>query len=267
MKPAQYALLGIAALFGLSAVYVVTLEKPAPVATVQAPAATVPTEKILVARQDIAIGHTLGPDNMVWETWTRPTASGGNFIGANSRPRADAELAGRVARQPFVAGEPIRESKLIDRNGAGFMAAILPEGRRAVSTEITAESGAGGFILPNDRVDVIMTRREKADANGIEPITAQVVLSNIRVLAIDQAPKEKDGQNAVIGKTATLELRPDEVGVLTRSRLAGTLSLALRSIADAAKGGEESDVNASAITVYRGTRGQEVLSCNPVCTR
>jgi pilus assembly protein CpaB len=115
------------------------------------------------------------------------------------------------------------------------MAAILPTGMRAVSTEISAENGAGGFILPNDRVDVILTQRVKNVEHPEQPdvILSRMILPSIRVLAIDQAPKEKDGQNAVVGKTATLELKPEQIPVLTAARQAGSLSLALRSITDA----------------------------------
>jgi pilus assembly protein CpaB len=113
------------------------------------------------------------------------------------------------------------------------MAAILPTGLRAVSTEISPETGAGGFILPNDRVDVILTKRDKnPDRSGQDIVNAEIILSNVRVLAIDQAPKEKDGQNAVVGKTVTLELKPEQSETLARARQTGTLSLALRSIAD-----------------------------------
>jgi pilus assembly protein CpaB len=115
------------------------------------------------------------------------------------------------------------------------MAAILPSGMRAVSTEISAETAAGGFILPNDRVDIVLTRRLKNPdgAGGNDLILSEAILTNIRVLAIDQAPKEKDGQNAVVGKTVTLELKPDQVATISAARQSGTLSLALRSIVDA----------------------------------
>jgi pilus assembly protein CpaB len=114
------------------------------------------------------------------------------------------------------------------------MAAILPTGMRAISTEISPETGAGGFILPNDRVDVILSKREKnpdRNASG-DVVNSEIILSNIRVLAIDQAPKEKDGQNSVVGRTVTLELKPEQAETLARSRQTGTLALALRSIAD-----------------------------------
>jgi pilus assembly protein CpaB len=119
------------------------------------------------------------------------------------------------------------------------MAAILPSGMRAVSTEISAETAAGGFILPNDRVDVVLTRRLKnpeganGPTGGNDLIVSEVVLTNIRVLAIDQAPKEKDGQNAVVGKTVTLELKPDQIAILAAARQGGTLQLALRALVDA----------------------------------
>ena len=114
------------------------------------------------------------------------------------------------------------------------MAAILPTGMRAVSTEISPETGAGGFILPNDRIDVILSKREKnPDRSGApDVVNSEIILANVRVLAIDQAPKEKDGQNAVVGRTVTLELKPEQAETLARARQSGTLSLALRSIAD-----------------------------------
>jgi pilus assembly protein CpaB len=192
------------------------------------------TVDVLVAKSDISLGQTVTPNEMSWQTWPAATASS-SFIRRSERSEAIKEITGSIARSPFIAGEPIREPKLIKANGSGFMAAILPQGMRAISTEISPETGAGGFILPNDRVDVILTRREKnpdPKATG-DLVISEVKLSNIRVLAIDQAPKEKDGQNSVIGKTVTLELKPEQVPVLSAARQAGTLSLSLRSIADA----------------------------------
>jgi pilus assembly protein CpaB len=204
--------------------------KPAPVA----PVAQLPTIDVLVAKSDIALGQALKPDDMQWQTWPAANASN-TFIRRGDRPDAANQVAGSIARAPFIAGEPIREQKLVKADGSGFMAAILPTGMRAISTEISAETGAGGFILPNDRVDVILTKREKNpdNTNAQDIVVSMVILTNIRVLAIDQAPKEKDGQNAVVGKTVTLELKPEQTVTLGAARQAGTLSLALRSIADA----------------------------------
>lgn len=197
------------------------------------PVAQLQTVDVLVAKSDIGLGQTLTPEDMQWQTWPASTASN-TFIRRNERPDATTQVVGSIARAPFIAGEPIREPKLVKANGSGFMAAILPTGMRAISTEISPETGAGGFILPNDRVDVILSKREKnPDRNGsADIVNSEIILANVRVLAIDQAPKEKDGQNAVVGKTVTLELKPEQSETLARARQTGTLSLALRSIAD-----------------------------------
>jgi len=204
--------------------------KPAPLQ----PVAQMETVDVLVAKSDIGLGQTVKLEDLLWQTWPASTVSN-TFIRRSDRPDATTQVAGSIARAPFIAGEPIREQKLVKADGSGFMAAILPTGMRAVSTEISPETASGGFILPNDRVDVVLTRHQKnpdhADSNDI--VVSQIILSNIRVLAIDQAPKEKDGQNSLVGRTVTLELKPEQTATLAAARQAGTLSLALRSIADA----------------------------------
>ena len=197
------------------------------------PVAQLQTVDVLVAKSDIGLGQTVAIEDMQWQTWPAATASN-TFIRRNERPDATTQIVGSIARAPFIAGEPIREPKLVKANGSGFMAAILPTGMRAISTEISPETGAGGFILPNDRVDVILSKREKNTdrTNAPDVVNSEIILANVRVLAIDQAPKEKDGQNAVVGKTVTLELKPEQAETLARARQTGTLALALRSIAD-----------------------------------
>ncbi len=232
MNTARIVVLAIALSAGGVAAYLASGSdnKPSPAA----PTAQLQTIDVLVAKSDIGLGQTVSADDLIWQTWPASTTSG-TFIRRNDRPEATTEIAGSIARAPFIAGEPIREAKLVKGNGSGFMAAILPTGMRAVSTEISPETGAGGFILPNDRVDVLLSRREKNPdrTNPTDIVISEIILPNVRVLAIDQAPKEKDGQNSVVGKTVTLELRPEQTATLAASRQAGTLSLALRSIADA----------------------------------
>jgi pilus assembly protein CpaB len=230
MNTARIVVLTIAVGAGGIAAYLASgSDKPPPVE----PVAQLQTVDVLVAKSDIGLGQTVGPEDMQWQTWPAATASN-TFIRRNERPDATTQVAGSIARSPFIAGEPIREPKLVKANGSGFMAAILPTGMRAISTEISPETGAGGFILPNDRVDVILSKREKnAERPGApDVINSEIILANVRVLAIDQAPKEKDGQNAVVGKTVTLELKPEQAETLARARQTGTLALALRSIAD-----------------------------------
>ena len=232
MKTARIVVLAIALGAGGVAAYLASGSdnKPAPVQ----PVAQMETVDVLVAKSDIGLGQTVKLEDLLWQTWPASTVSN-TFIRRSDRPDATTQVAGSIARAPFIAGEPIREQKLVKADGSGFMAAILPTGMRAVSTEISPETASGGFILPNDRVDVVLTRHQKnpdhADSNDI--VVSQIILSNIRVLAIDQAPKEKDGQNSLVGRTVTLELKPEQTATLAAARQAGSLSLALRSIADA----------------------------------
>jgi pilus assembly protein CpaB len=232
MNIARIVVLTIALSAGGVAAYLASGIDSKPTAPVEA-VVQIKTVDILVAKADIGLGQTLTANDMIWQTWPAATTSN-NFIRRSDRPDATNQVAGSIARAPFVAGEPIREAKLVKADGSGFMAAILSSGYRAVSTEISAETGAGGFILPNDRVDVILTRRVK-NPNPTQPdlVVSQIALANIRVLAVDQAPKEKEGTNNVIGRTVTLELKPEQTTELASARQAGTLSLALRSIADA----------------------------------
>ena len=223
MKPARLVVLGIALVAGALAFWLSRAPSPQPTKVAQPPSDTV---EILVAKTDIDVGRAITAENLSWQAWP-VKAAGPLFIRKTARPNAIEDLKGSVARASFVAGEPMREQKLVKANGSGFMSAILPAGMRAVSTEISAETGAGGFILPNDRVDVIVTRDDGGSA------VSETVLRNVRVLAIDQTIQEKDGQKVVVGKTATLELAPRQSETLTMSRKRGTLSLALRSLADA----------------------------------
>jgi len=230
MNTARIAVLAIAIGAGGIAAYLASGSSEAPAPAQQV--VQVQTVDILVAKVDIGLGQSVKPDDLQWQAWPASTASS-NFISRASKADAIKEITGSIARSPFIAGEPIRDQKLVRADGSGFMAAILPTGMRAISTEISPETGAGGFILPNDRVDVILSKREKnPERSGPDIINSEIILTNVRVLAIDQAPKEKDGQNAVVGKTVTLELKPEQAETLARARQSGTLALALRSIAD-----------------------------------
>src|SRR5712691_9467004 len=232
MKTAQIAVLSIALGAGAVAAYLARGGDDKAQAPAQ-PVAQLATVEVLVAKNEIGLGQSVKSDDLQWQTWPAAAASG-TFIKRGDRPDANKQITGMIARAPFITGEPIREPKLVRADGSGFMAAILPAGMRAVSTEISPETGAGGFILPNDRVDVILSKREKnPDRSGSgDIVNSEMILANVRVLAIDQAPKEKEGQNNVVGKTVTLELKPEQAETLARARQSGTMSLALRSIAD-----------------------------------
>lgn len=236
MKAARLVVLGVAVAAGGLAALLASggEEKPVEVAK---PTVNIETVEVLIAKSDINAGQAVGAQDLQWQEWPAATTSP-IFIKKKERPDAMQVLTGSISRAPFFAGEPIREEKLIKANGSGYLAAILPSGMRAVSTEISPETGAGGFILPGDRVDVIVTiRKDKDDkkkSKEEEAATSETVLNNVRVLATDQTVEEKNGQKVVVGKTATLELTSRQAETLALSRTLGTLSLALRSLVDAA---------------------------------
>jgi pilus assembly protein CpaB len=187
-------------------------------------------QEVLVLSGDVAMGSLLG-NNIGWEQWP---ASGvnANFITRAAEPDAVEKLKGSVARVAMYTGEPLRRSKLVGE-GKSFMSSILPSGMRAVATGISAESSAGGFILPNDFVDVIMTKRTDA-GNGGSGFNTETILKNIRVLAIDQTIQEdEEGKKTRVGQTATLELTPQQAEIITvAQQMADRLTLALRPITD-----------------------------------
>jgi pilus assembly protein CpaB len=231
MKTARVVVLGLTVLAAGGVAYVVNgLTAPEPV-KVAAPVSD--TMRILVAATDLNVGTALGESDIRWQEWP-VAASSPAYITQSTTPDAIKEWTGAVARAPFVAGEPIRPQKLIKGNGSGFMSAILPAGMRAVATKIAVDTAAGGFILPNDRVDVIMTRRDTAASKdtGSDTWTTETILKNVRILAIDQTIEEKDGQKVITGSTATLELAPRQTEVLALAKEIGALSLTLRSLAD-----------------------------------
>src|SRR5690606_5880811 len=161
-------------------------------------------------------------------------------------------VVGAIARASLYAGEPISEAKLIQSDN-GFMSAILPSGMRAVATRISADTSAGGFILPNDHVDVIMTRQIEGEQGGTGYAT-ETILNNVRVLAIDQTIEEIKGEKVVVGQTATLELSPKQAQILSVAEQLSDhrLTLALRSIADS--GPRTSDAAQDATHLLSGTK-------------
>jgi pilus assembly protein CpaB len=231
MKVARVAVLGVAVVAGFLAWRLASnigSGDDAPVIVEK----TVETDEVLVADKDIAPGRTLSAADLSWESWPRDSISGA-FITRSSDPEAIDDMTGAVARTSFFSGEPIRSTKLVKAGAGGFLSAILPPGMRAVSTKISPQTGAGGFILPNDHVDVVLTRIEQtARDSGRESFVSETVLENIRVLAIDQTIEEKDGRMDVVGDVATLELRPEQVEVLVLAEQLGDVSLSLRSIMD-----------------------------------
>ena len=191
----------------------------------------IPSTKVLMASANVEMGEKLA-GSITWQDWPEKSVSPGMITQA-AQPDADSKFADARARQGIYEGEPILEKKLVLPNDNGFMAAILPKGMRAIAVPVTVESGAGGFILPNDRVDVLLTRKLQI-ANTDRSVVSETVLTNVRVLALDQTfRQEGDGEKYVVAtKTALLELDPKQTEIVSMAGDQGKLSLTLRSIAE-----------------------------------
>lgn len=139
-------------------------------------------------------------------------------------------LTGAVVREVMLKGDPVTERKLVRAGESGVMAVVLNPGMRAMSIPVSVESAAGGFILPGDRVDVVLSRQVQV-GQGNE-FRSETVMRNVKVLAIDQVTKPEDGAQSVVGATATLEVGADDSEALALADAQGDLALVLRSYAD-----------------------------------
>lgn len=243
MSPVRLIILLVAAGAAIAAVFLVrSASQPAPAeAAAAAPVEArreVPAKQVLVARNAIPVGKFIVAEDLKWQDWPEKSSTGA-FIEQKAEPEALEQMAGAVARYGLVEGEPVTRTKLVLPGDSSFMAAIINPGYLATSIEISPEAAAGGFILPNDRVDVIMTREvesAQSGANMVQNIRSDLILANVRVLAIDgiyAPPSTEGGQGAVlIGSRATLELSARDTTLINTAKKAGELALALRSIGD-----------------------------------
>ena len=258
MNRAQIVVLGIAVSAGIGAMFLMRgdPQPPPPAEVVLAPAPSMPTTDVLVAAVDLPMGQTLQTGDLRWQAWPADAVPGGLITRAEGNRVFD-EVAGSIARAQILRGEPIRRERLIKADGGGFMSAILPSGRRAVAITIDTRgsSTAGGFILPNDRVDVLRTNRDEdasRDQNSDVFIT-ETILTNVRVLAIGKnVQTDAQGNSYVDGENATLELTPAQAEIVTLAQRVGSVSLALRSLVDASvEEDEELDRGVNGLTVVR----------------
>jgi pilus assembly protein CpaB len=217
--------------------------------------------QVLVATAPIGVGQRLSETNIAWQDWPA-NAVREDYIQKNALPEALTEMQGTVARFEIFEGDPIRQQKLI-RSDQGYLSAVLDKGMRGVSVPVSADAASGGFIVPNDHVDILLTR----GGNQTETI-----LTNVRVLAINSrlgetgttgAPEDPDNPRAEIfggSAIATLELDPGQAETLTNARTLGTLSLVLRSIVDFAQTAEDSVRRNAPIKIIRYGNEQSVTT-------
>jgi pilus assembly protein CpaB len=195
---------------------------------------TVKTVDVLVAAKDIDVGEKLAAGSIIWKAWPQDNVLDA-MITKDEKPDADVAMAENRAVIRMFEGETINEKKLVDPKGGSFMSAVLPKGMRAISVAISDRSSAGGFILPNDRVDVIITRKLSGVGGGNQLVKSETVISNVRVLAINQTfRKAKEGEEVSMkgNETATIELTMPQAEIIARVESEGELSLALRSISE-----------------------------------
>lgn len=234
MSVRQIIVLAVALIAAIGALVMVrglgrTPEKAEPTVAVSGP-------RVLVAARDVAVGVALQPNDLEWRLWTA-TALSPNFIEDTEDPKALETYTGAVARMGLVAGEPIMEGRVVKPGDQGFMAAIVSPGYRAVSVRISEETAAAGFILPNDRVDVILTRKVDLPSGGgggsTEEVRSGVMLQDVRVLAIDKTFKANPAATEpepIRGSVALLELTPRDSELLAMAEEMGDLTLVLRPV-------------------------------------
>ena len=244
MSPMRLIILIGAAAAAIAAAFLVRNLAQAPEPVVQTVSQTetlietreVSQTKVLVARRDFAIGDLVTVDDMEWADWPEQNLVMG-YRTEEDNPDSIEQLAGSIVRVPIYAREPILPGKLVVKGDTGMMAALLGPGMRAISVEISTESASGGFILPNDHVDVIMTHEVQVQTSDaiMERPSSSTILQNVRVLAIDQVYRQldEDGSPSQIGNTATLEVNAKEAELIALAQRMGTLSLSLRPWADA----------------------------------
>ena len=213
-----------------------------------------PMVRVLVAKHDLKIGQRLQAEDVAWQAWPAGAANPAFISGGLMDPKAglagEAEAAvqaavagdpavqgvtGALVRAAILSGEPMSLRKLVKGGQGGFMAVKLPAGMRAMSMPVSVETAAGGFILPGDHVDVVQNVKINAgDVHGgpLQPVQTRTILTNLTVLAIDQAPEPKAGATSLVGATATLQVPAADIDILAKAKDEGVLLLALRSYAD-----------------------------------
>lgn len=228
MNLQRLLILGLAAIAAGAAALIVRGLMGGATPQVQAALPRMVTQQVLVAASDLQPGEHLTGTEVKWQSWPKNSIDS-SFITNKSVASPQAAVDGTVVRAPIVAGQPITNANIVHSDAAGVMAASLTPGMRAIAIPVTTETGAGGFILPNDRVDVLSNVQTSDNPKRYRSVT---LVENLRVLAMDQTFKEDKNQKVVVAKTATLEVSPAQAELIMQSQIGGTLSLALRSLAD-----------------------------------
>jgi pilus assembly protein CpaB len=232
MNKAQIAVLGVAIVAGGGA-FVMLNSEPAPQAPMQVAAPPPRTDQVLVAARDLPFGAPLAEADTNWIEWPINAVPVG-VLRKSETPEIKKDIQGSFVRSPIANGEPIRRERLVKGQTPGLMSTVLAAGRRAVAIDVSPNTTAGGFILPNDHVDVVRLFRDPEQGAQVgSDMNSEVILRNVRVLAMGPIFETKNGEAVVTGATATLDLEPRQAELVILAQRAGQLALMLRPIADA----------------------------------
>jgi pilus assembly protein CpaB len=241
MNRSQIVVLGISLVAGGAAFMMMSGDNPqAPVPAFQPPAPTV--EQVLVATRDLTYGAEIVEADISWAEWPKASVPAGAITKSGS-PNAIQDVTSSYVRVPMMTGDPVRRERLVKGAATGLMSTMLGPGMRAVAIDVSLNSTAGGFILPNDHVDVLRIYRdaEASREEGREVYASELLLANVRVLAIGQTVEKKGSESTATGSTATLELDPNQAEFILVAQRGGLLTLMLRPIVDAQKKAGEDD--------------------------
>lgn len=255
MNPRKFIILGFALVAALSALFLVRTTLAQRSAAPEAHADATQGDMVLAALADIPAGSAVRANQVGWVGFP-PGSVNDAFIRQAADPEALEKLDGSVARTDIVKGEPITKGRLVKPGDQGFFAALLAPGNQAVAIKIDSESAVAGYISPNDRVDVIATR--KMDGGGVR---SDLLLTDVRVLSVGDEFREKTGSEPKQNDAhvATLEVSPPEAQALAQAQAAGDIVLALRSIGSSPSG-RKSALGASSEGVTIHAFGEVVSS-------
>lgn len=200
-----------------------------------------PTVEILVANKKLPIGTRIKAGDVRWQAWPEAASFKGIIKKSDQKDLKKLDVYDVPLRRDIESGEPVTRQAIISdiKGGGNFLASTISPGMRAVSVPVKADTGAGGFLSPGDRVDVILSYTVKLNSAAAREIgrsvvsrnASQTVLSNVRVLGVDQKSKGDDAA-AKVAKTVTLEVSREGAEIIALAVKMGTISLALRRLGE-----------------------------------
>lgn len=213
--------------------------------------------KVLVANRALPVGTIITADSVGYQLWPKEMVQDAYYIDGEAEMN---KLLGTVVRNPITAGQPLTKGALVAPGDRGFLAAALGPGMRAVTISVSANTGVAGFVFPGDHVDLLLTQTVQVQGDTQTLKTTETILRNVRVLATDQTTdtKVEDGKTVVISfRTVTLEVTPRIAEKIQVAQTIGTLSLALRSLADNQSELDSAIANGSIKVPAGATKAQE----------